>query len=42
VTKGLPLLTAPTRRQVLLVRIGVWITLGLLAVLPFGVSALAS
>jgi len=42
VTRGLPLLTAPTRRQVLLVRVVVWGVLGLLAVLPFAVSAVVS
>lgn len=42
VTRGLPLLTAPTRRQVLLVQVVVWGVLGLLAALPFVVSALAS
>lgn len=42
VTKGLPLLTGPTRRQVLVVRVGVWLALGLLAVLPFVLAAIVS
>jgi len=42
VTKGLPILTAPTRRQVLLVRLIVWIALGILAALPFVLAAVVS
>jgi hypothetical protein len=42
VARGFPLLTAPTRRQVMLVQVGVWCAMALLAVLPFVVSAVAS
>lgn len=42
VTSGLPILTAPTRRQALLLRLVGWGALLLLAVAPFLISALAS